>query len=100
MVTVTEGVILGVLAVMLLILISTRAAISRLEARIEKLQKSHDIKPQSEVGSAEAEAQPSAFDQFLAEDPERLVLSKSEQFAAYREWRKEKGMNWSSREAS
>jgi len=38
---------------------------------------------------------PSPFDEFLAEDPSRLALKKSEQAAAYREWRKQKGMNWS-----
>ena len=35
------------------------------------------------------------FEQFLAEDPQRLTMPKSEQFAAYREWRKQNGMNWS-----
>ena len=36
-----------------------------------------------------------AFETFLNEDPERKTLSKSEQFAAYRRWRQENGMNWS-----
>lgn len=36
-----------------------------------------------------------AFDEFLREDPARRRMVKSEQFAAYRQWRQDKGMNWS-----
>lgn len=36
------------------------------------------------------------FAQFLAEDPGRAQLPKKEQFAAFRRWREEKGMNWKS----
>jgi hypothetical protein len=35
------------------------------------------------------------FQEFLDEDPTRSELPKKEQFAAYRKWRKEKGLNWS-----
>ena len=36
-----------------------------------------------------------AFEIFLSEEPSRRALTKSEQFAAYRQWRQQKGMNWS-----
>ena len=36
----------------------------------------------------------SAFDDYLREDPVRAKLPKKEQFAGYREWRREKGMSW------
>ncbi len=36
-----------------------------------------------------------AFESFLKEDPSRRNLSKGEQFAAYRQWRQECGLNWS-----
>jgi len=36
-----------------------------------------------------------AFDEFLREDPARRLMVKSEQFAAYRQWRQARGMNWS-----
>ncbi len=36
-----------------------------------------------------------AFEAFLADDPKRRLLTKGEQFAAYRQWRQENGMNWS-----
>lgn len=35
------------------------------------------------------------FQEFLSEDPERGKLPKSEQFAAFRQWRKDKGLSWS-----
>ena len=45
---------------------------------------------------AAAEIQPGgAFETFLNEDPSRRELPKREQFAAYRQWRQERGMNWS-----
>lgn len=34
------------------------------------------------------------FATFLAEDPMRKELSKKEQFAAFRRWRDQKGLNW------
>lgn len=34
------------------------------------------------------------FEEFLNENPERRSLSKKEQFAAYRDWRSAKGLNW------
>jgi hypothetical protein len=34
------------------------------------------------------------FEEFLNEDPTRQSLSKKEQFAAYRDWRSQKGLNW------
>ena len=34
------------------------------------------------------------FAEFLREDPSREQMPKSEQSAAYRKWRREKGLNW------
>ncbi len=36
----------------------------------------------------------SDFDRFIAEDPARLQLTKKEQAAAYRTWRKKQGLTW------
>lgn len=50
----------------------------------------------SEPVPSVAETSPGgAFEAFLAEDPGRLQLTKKEQFAAYRKWRQENGLNWS-----
>ena len=66
-------------------------------SRIEKLA----VQSPSRVESADqtpskAETSPGgAFEAFLAEDPSRRDLPKGEQFSAYRQWRHNKGMNWS-----
>lgn len=80
-----------VLAVVLIFRVSRK--LSRLEGQISKKV---DRSEASEHGPSLAETSPGgAFEAFLAEDPARLQLTKAEQFAAYRQWRHEKGMNWS-----
>jgi hypothetical protein len=49
---------------------------------------------------ASAADQKKWFASFLAEDPARGQLPKKEQFAAFRRWREEKGMNWKNPEGS
>ena len=49
---------------------------------------------ESEICTAETSAG-GAFEEFLSEEPARREMTKGEQFAAYRQWRNEKGMNWS-----
>lgn len=80
-----------ILAVLMLCRISSR--MSRIESLLVK-----------DVGRSEAldetpsvaETSPGgAFETFLNEDPARRSMTKGEQFAAYRQWRHEKGMNWS-----
>ena len=95
-ISVAEWIILGVLALVVILLVSTRIALSSMEMRLRRLQKALDDNPIRASEADGSSSTESAFDQFLAEDPERLKLSKTEQFAAYREWRKVKGMNWSS----
>ncbi|MFC7335859.1 hypothetical protein ACFQY0_01615 [Haloferula chungangensis] len=46
--------------------------------------------------SADEKEQYLIFQEFLDEDPARSELPKKEQFAAFRKWRREKGLNWSS----
>ena len=49
---------------------------------------------ESEISIAET-SPGGAFEVFLSEEPARREMTKGEQFAAYRQWRREKGMNWS-----
>ena len=99
-VSVVEWVMVAAIAIMLILIVSLRVALAGLQLQVRQLQKALEDKPMRASDADEETRKESAFDQFLAEDSERLALSKSEQFAAYREWRKEKGMNWSSREVS
>ena len=90
-ISVAEWIIIGLLVLVVLLLISVRLGVAQLQARLNQaLQASERPSLSTQEGSE------SAFDQFLSEDPERHKLSKTEQFAAYREWRKVNGMNWSS----
>lgn len=68
--------------------------------RLEKLLggKAAQAEKPEETGDSESSVETSpggAFETFLNEDPTRRELPKKEQFAAYREWRHQKGMNWS-----
>jgi hypothetical protein len=91
-------VLLGALVVLQLFVI---VLVVRISGRVSRLSRM----PAPSVASAgrdladrkESNAdQKKWFAQFLAEDPERAQLPKKEQFAAFRHWREEKGMNWKS----
>lgn len=82
--------------VLLLLLFLTGWMVVRL-GRIERTLAGLASRPEQAPDLPPAiESQPGgAFEAFLAEDPERRKLPKGEQFAAYRRWRQEKGLNWS-----
>ena len=90
--------ILLILAVCLLAWLAWQAGrmlarLARIEARISQVSL-----PVEASGQDPASVQPSPggwFESFLEEDPSRRSLPKSEQFAAFRKWRKEKGLSWS-----
>lgn len=85
---------LGLLLLLLLLTGWLGVRIGRIEKSLAKFSSRPDPAPDSQPPAIET--QPGgAFEAFLAEDPERRKLPKSEQFAAYRRWRQEKGLNWS-----
>ena len=85
---------LAVCAGLLLLLVWLAIRSARRLRRLERLLEARDA-----VVAAAPSAAPSAprgeFETFLAEDPARQQLAKSEQFSAYRRWRRDKGLNWS-----
>ncbi len=42
----------------------------------------------------------SEFEQFLEEDGKRRMLKKSEQAAAFREWRRQRGLTWNAEKSN
>lgn len=82
----------GLLILALLLLWRILSRLDRIERLISSAPKAatHDPAPSAAETSAGG-----AFEAFLSEDPARRALTKSEQFAAYRDWRQEKGLNWS-----
>ncbi|MES2661534.1 MAG: hypothetical protein V4689_23145 [Verrucomicrobiota bacterium] len=77
-----------VLALLLIFRISSR--VHRIESLLNQ-----NISRSDETPSVAETSAGGAFEMFLNEDPSRRSLTKGEQFSAYRQWRQEKGMNWS-----
>ncbi|MES2438152.1 MAG: hypothetical protein V4584_03760 [Verrucomicrobiota bacterium] len=93
----TTVILLSSCAGLLVLIVFLIFRISRRLSRIESLISRNNSRPEtSEQAPSVAETSPGgAFEAFLSEDPARRGLTKGEQFAAYRLWRHEKGMNWS-----
>ncbi len=82
------------------LVITAICLILRLSSKLSRLEKQLSRGPEhgerAEEAPPAAETSPGgAFEAFLEEDPARRELTKKEQFAAYRQWRHEKGLNWS-----
>lgn len=86
------GSVVGLLACLLALGWVVLRRLARIERRLVEDAAGREV---AEAAGA-AEIQPGgAFELFLNEDPSRRELPKREQFAAYRQWRHERGMNWS-----
>lgn len=86
---------LGLLVILLMLLLGISRRLARMERRLAETV-SRDEADQSSASAAAAEISAGgAFETFLNEDTARRLLPKNEQFAAYRRWRQENGLNWS-----
>lgn len=71
-----------------------------LSGKIKRLSRMLARQEEPQVGPELAEKKEASADQkkwfeiFLEEDPARRELPKKEQFAAFRAWRGEQGLNW------
>jgi hypothetical protein len=84
----------GVLIVILLMLVRINWRLAILAAKLGRTNRSAKLEETDALPNI-VEAEPGThFEEFLSEDPERHSLSKKEQFKAYRQWRTEKGLNW------
>ncbi len=85
----------GLMVLVLLLVFKILARLTAIEQRIAAHENSRDG---DEHAPSPAEiSQGGAFETFLKEEPGRRGLAKSEQFAAYRRWRQENGLNWSNK---
>jgi hypothetical protein len=96
-------VILALAALMVLMQIVVMMRISRVERvllslRGVKSEESVSVPPQRAATHEKSYGQ-GLFDQFLAEDPKRKLMKKSESSEAFRVWRKEHGMTWQKHES-
>lgn len=97
--------LLVVLPTLLFLVFGTFLTVVRLSARLRRLEQHlFNSAPQVEempVAKREPTKQEaSEFDDFLREDDSRRFLSKREQSAAFREWRRLRGKTWSAAEKS
>ena len=83
----------GLLALLLVLGWCISKRLARIERQLAAMA-NHSDPDASPPSQAETQAG-GAFETFLSEDPARRLMPKAEQFAAYRKWRQEKGLNWS-----
>lgn len=83
----------GLLVLLLLLVFRISWRLARIEGLLGQGQNRHET--EDSAPSAAERSSGGAFEAFLNEDPARRKLPKGEQFGAYRQWRHEKGMNWS-----
>ena len=97
---VTLWIVLGSIIVLLVFVLVGQM---RLGSRLRRIEYQISDKSSSSEGESHATGdrrsenheQNKLFNEFLEEEPERMLLAKKEQFAAFRKWRNEKGLNWS-----
>ncbi len=78
---------------LLVLLLAMVIGISRRLKRVEHWLSAQPGPVEAAPSHAETSAG-GAFETFLKEDPARRTLTKAEQFAEYRKWRQENGLNW------
>lgn len=83
---------LGLLVILLALAFGIHHRLTRIEKRLTGAAERRD-ETEPTPSSAETSAG-GAFEMFLAEEPARRKLPKREQFADYRKWRQDKGLNW------
>lgn len=90
----------GLLVMLILVALRISGRMARIEQLLEGGAAGSPAPSLEVVGRSDpaqgTEAQRREFEEFLAEDESRRELSKKEQFAAYRAWRKDRGLTWGS----
>lgn len=88
----------AILLVIMILLFRMNGRITALSAKLGRNSRAAKLtEPGAEPNVAEV-GPGTAFDEFLKEDPQRHSLAKKEQFKAYRKWRSDKGLNWSTKD--
>ncbi len=87
------GVIVFLLFVILLMILKMMSRLQKMERHIYSGQDAeiNDVQ-QSKV--MDKKSKHSEFEEFLTQDGQRRMLSKREQAAAFREWRRQRGLTW------
>ncbi len=83
----------GLLALAVFLLLKISRSLARIQRHLAATPASQPGVP--EESGVDDPAPGGAFETFLDEDPERRSMARKDQFAAYRNWRRAKGLNWS-----
>ena len=90
--------IVALLATTILLLLWIALSLGRISRQLQQTTTKPCANPTKSPTPPEASSQNpnsnSDFERFLAEDPQRQLLAKKEQAAAYRTWRKQNGLTW------
>ena len=87
----------GVLSVLLILVL---IFLLRISYRLKRLELKQSAAPEEIIAEVAAvtktrsKTEASEFEKFLQEDGSRRMLSKREQAAAFRDWRKQRGVTW------
>lgn len=94
-ITILSYIATGALLLILLLLLLINSKLSALSAKLSRSNRVAKLEDQDVLPNVVEAPSGTHFEEFLNEDPERRRLAKKEQFKAYRDWRTEKGLNWS-----
>ena len=91
------------LPVMLLLVFCVFLIVIRISSRLRRLEQVMRDARGAEEEIAVVKREPiknekSEYEEFLNEDPKRRLLTKREQSAAFREWRRQRGKTWNAGE--
>lgn len=86
---------LALLIAIFFLVLRINSKLSGISKKSSHANRSSSSSEETEETQPNVEVEPGTpFEEFLNEDPARRSLSKKEQFAAYRDWRSQKGLNW------
>lgn len=88
----------AILFIIMIMLLRLNSNITALSAKLSRSSRSAKLEEPDAAANAVEVGSGSIFEQFLNEDPNRRSLTKKEQFKAYRAWRADKGLNWSTKD--
>ncbi len=86
---------LALLIAIFFLVLRINSKLSGVSNKTSHVKRSNSKSGNTEETRPNVEVEPGTpFEEFLNEDPARRSLSKKEQFAAYRNWRSQMGLNW------
>ena len=88
------------LFVVFFMMLRMSARLSRIERMLENAQALPEDTAAKKRETQKQKEEQSEYEEFLREDGSRRMLTKREQAAAFREWRRQRGKTWGAADAS